>query len=125
MSAWYIFSALGFYPVTPASDEYAIGRPFVGRATLHLPGSKTFTVTADPLDDAHPYVGSVTLNGKPLERVFLRHGEIVAGGELHFTMQAEPNRAWGQPANARPASMSVSTTKVSASSDKKSGKTPL
>jgi predicted alpha-1,2-mannosidase len=107
MSAWYIFSALGFYPVTPASDEYAIGRPFVERATLHLSNGKSFTVSAAPLDDAHPYVGSVTLNGKPLDRVFLRHGEILAGGELHFTMQAEPNRSWGQQADARPSSMSV------------------
>jgi predicted alpha-1,2-mannosidase len=122
MSAWYIFTALGFYPVTPASDEYAIGRPFVARATLHLAGGKTFTVTADPLDDAHPYVGAITLNGKPLNRVFLRHGEIVAGGELHFTMQAEPNRNMGQDASSRPSSMS--TTKVAAVSDKSEGKTP-
>ncbi len=107
MSAWYIFSALGFYPVTPASDEYAIGRPFVERATLHLSNGKNFTVSAAPLDDAHPYVGSVTLNGKPLDRVFLRHGEILAGGELHFTMQAEPNRSWAQQPDARPSSMSV------------------
>ncbi|RDI97811.1 glycoside hydrolase family 92 protein [Dyella solisilvae] len=106
MSAWYIFTALGFYPVTPASDEYAIGRPFVARAALHLPNGRTFTVSADPLDDAHPYVGQVTLNGKPLDRVFLRHGEILAGGELHFTMQAEPNRSWGQAPGARPSSMS-------------------
>ncbi|WP_425601474.1 GH92 family glycosyl hydrolase [Dyella humicola] len=108
MSAWYIFTALGFYPVTPASDEYAIGRPFVSRATLHLSNGKDFTVTAEPLDDAHPYVGAVTLNGKPLDRVFLRHGEILAGGELHFTMQAEPNRSWGSAADARPSSMSGS-----------------
>ncbi|WP_266168428.1 GH92 family glycosyl hydrolase [Dyella subtropica] len=107
MSAWYIFTALGFYPVTPASDEYAIGRPFLARATLNLADGKTFTVTASPLDDAHPYVGAVTLNGKPLDRVFLRHGDILAGGELHFSMQAEPNRAWGQSAAARPSSMSA------------------
>jgi predicted alpha-1,2-mannosidase len=110
MSAWYIFTALGFYPVTPASDEYAIGRPFVERATLHLSHGKSFTVSAAPLDGAHPYVGSVTLNGKPLDRVFLRHGEILAGGELHFTMQAEPNRSWGQRPDARPSSMSVKLT---------------
>lgn len=125
MSAWYIFTALGFYPVTPASDEYAIGRPFVSRASLHLAGGKTFTVTADPLDDAHPYVGAVTLNGKPLDRVFLRHAEIVSGGELHFTMQAEPNRAWGQAVSARPSSMSVSATKVAGNPDKAATKTPL
>ncbi|MCW0202670.1 MAG: GH92 family glycosyl hydrolase [Rhodanobacter thiooxydans] len=106
MSAWYVFTALGFYPVTPASDEYAIGRPFVARATIRLGHGRSFTVSAAPLDDAHPYVGAVTLNGKPLERSYLRHGEIVAGGELHFTMQAQPDRTWGDSAAARPAAMS-------------------
>jgi len=118
MSAWYIFTALGFYPVTPASDEYAIGRPFVAHATLRLSNGKTFTVSAESLDDAHPYIGQVLLNGKPLDRVFLRHGEILAGGELHFTMQAEPNRDWGQRAEARPSSMSA----ASAGSRSRSGK---
>lgn len=106
MSAWYVFTALGFYPVTPASDEYAIGRPFVPRATIRLGHGRRFTVSASPLDDAHPYVGAVTLNGKPLERSYLRHGEIMAGGELHFTMQAQPDRSWGGAAAARPAAMS-------------------
>ena len=90
MSAWYVFTALGFYPVTPASDTYAIGRPFVSRAVLHLAGDKTFTVTAAPFDSLHPYVGEITLNGKPLSRPFLHHGEIVAGGALHFTMTDAP-----------------------------------
>jgi putative alpha-1,2-mannosidase len=106
MSAWYIFTALGFYPVTPASDEYAIGRPFVPRAAIHLGNGRTFTITAAPFDDAHPYVGQVTLNGKPLDRVYLKHADILAGGELHFTMQAEPNKHWGTAASARPAAMS-------------------
>ena len=106
MSAWYIFTALGFYPVTPASDEYAIGRPFVPKAAIHLPNGRTFTVVAEHLDDAHPYVGAVMLNGKPLDRVYLRHGDIVAGGELRFVMQAEPNKQWGTATSARPASMS-------------------
>jgi predicted alpha-1,2-mannosidase len=106
MSAWYVFTALGFYPVTPASDEYAIGRPFVARAAIHLGHGRTFTVTAAPMDAAHPYVGAVTLNGKPLDRVYLKHGEIVAGGELHFTMQAQPDKQWGSANAARPASMS-------------------
>jgi predicted alpha-1,2-mannosidase len=90
MSAWYIFTALGFYPVTPASDEYAIGRPFVARATIHLDNGHAFTVSASPLDNMHPYVGAVTLNGKPLQRWFLHHAQILAGGELHFTMQTRP-----------------------------------
>ncbi|GGA49757.1 GH92 family glycosyl hydrolase [Dyella nitratireducens] len=106
MSAWYIFTALGFYPVTPASDEYAIGRPFVPRAAIHLSNGRTFTISAAPFDDAHPYVGQITLNGKPLDRVYLKHADILAGGELHFTMQAQPNKDWGKAMSARPASMS-------------------
>ena len=106
MSAWYVFTALGFYPVTPASDEYAIGRPFVPKAAIHLPNGRTFNVVADHMDDAHPYVGAVTLNGKPLDRVYLRHAEILAGGELHFTMQATPNEQWGQAEAARPTASS-------------------
>lgn len=73
---------------------------------VQLGHGRTFTISASPLDDAHPYVGAVTLNGKPLERSYLRHGEIVAGGELHYTMQGQPDRTWGGAAAARPAAMS-------------------
>ena len=107
MSAWYIFTALGFYPVTPASNEYIIGRPFLNRVTLRLPNGRRFTVSARGLDEAHPYVGAVTLNGKPLGRVFLRHEEIVSGGELVFTMQAQPNRGWPGAHAPAPYSMSL------------------
>lgn len=93
MSAWYVFTTLGFYPVTPGSNHYVLGRPFLPRATLHLPNGKRFTVVADALDDAHAYVGSITLNGRPLERTYLEHQEILAGGELRFTMQAAPDKA--------------------------------
>jgi len=105
MSAWFVFTALGFYPVTPGSNQYVIGRPFLPRATLNLPNGKRFTVIADGLDDANGYIGSATLNGKPLDRAFLRHEEIVAGGELRFTMQAQPNTAWAT--SQRPYSMST------------------
>ena len=100
MSAWLAFTALGFYPVAPGSNEYVIGRPFVERATLNLPNGKRFTIRTEGLSAAHPYVGSVTLNGKPLVRSVLRHEEIVAGGELVFRMQATPDKDWGKaPAN--------------------------
>jgi len=102
MSAWLVFTSLGFYPVTPGSLEYAIGRPFVDRAALHLPNGKTFTITADHLDSAHPYVGKILLNGAPLTRSFIRHGEIMAGGTLEFRMEAKPNRAWATDKRARP-----------------------
>jgi predicted alpha-1,2-mannosidase len=102
MSAWFAFTALGFYPVAPASNEYVIGRPFVQKAVLNLPNGRRFGIRAENLSEANPYVGSVTLNGKPLARSFLRHEDIVAGGELVFTMQATPNRQWGQGIDARP-----------------------
>jgi predicted alpha-1,2-mannosidase len=106
MSAWLLFTSLGFYPVTPASGEYVIGRPFVSRAVLHLPNGRTFTIAADGLSDANRYVGGVQLNGKPLTRSFIRHSEIVAGGELRFAMQGTPNETWATRADARPYSMS-------------------
>ncbi|HOX70673.1 MAG TPA: GH92 family glycosyl hydrolase [Dokdonella sp.] len=106
MSAWYVFTALGFYPVAPGSNEYVIGRPFLDRVAMNLPNGKRFTIVAANLDDAHPYIGAVTLDGKPLERSFIRHEEIMAGGELHFTMQAAPDKEWASGRTARPYSMS-------------------
>ncbi|WP_426320568.1 GH92 family glycosyl hydrolase [Pseudoduganella sp. R-43] len=102
MSAWLAFTALGFYPVAPGSNEYVIGRPFVDKATLNLPNGKRFAIRAEQMSVANPYVGSVTLNGKPLARTFLRHEDIMAGGELVFRMQAGPNKEWGREAGARP-----------------------
>jgi len=106
MSAWYVFTALGFYPVTPGSNQYIIGRPFLPQATLNLPDGKRFSIVATGLDAAHTYVGSVSLNGKPLDRAYVTHQEIVAGGELRFTMQAEPNKSWAADSAKLPYSMS-------------------
>ena len=105
MSAWYVFTALGFYPVPPGSGEYVIGRPFVERAVLNLPNGKRFTVVADGLSAAHSFVGAVPLNGKPLERSFIRHAEIMAGGELRFRMQAQPQKGWAARPDQRPYSL--------------------
>ncbi len=102
MSAWFAFTALGFYPVAPGSNEYVIGRPFLDKAVLNLPGGKRFTVRAEQLSEANRYVGGVTLNGKPLARTFLRHDDITSGGELVFRMQASPNKDWGKERSARP-----------------------
>ena len=76
-------------------------------ATLHLPDGKQFRIVADNLSDANRYVGKVTLNGKPLDRSYLRHEEIMAGGELHFVMSATPNKAWATGPQARPYSQSA------------------
>lgn len=107
MSSWLVFTALGFYPVAPGSNQYVIGRPFVDRAVLNLPGGKRFTVVADGLSAANRYVGRVTLNGAVLTRSYLRDEELRAGGELRFTMTARPNTRWGRDERARPYSMST------------------
>ncbi len=96
MSAWYVFSTLGFYPVAPGSNQYVIGRPFLPKATLNLANGRRFSVIAEGLDDRHTYIGDVTLNGKPLPRAWISHEEILAGGELRFRMQATPNKTWAR-----------------------------
>jgi predicted alpha-1,2-mannosidase len=106
MSAWLVFTALGFYPVTPGSLEYVIGRPFVDRAVLALPNGKRLTIVAEDLDPARPYVGGVTLDGKPVTKAYLRHDQILAGGELRFRMQAMPNMLWASIPADRPFSTS-------------------
>jgi predicted alpha-1,2-mannosidase len=105
MSAWMIFTGLGFYPVAPGSGEYVLGRPFVERAVLNLPNGKQFRVVAENLSDRNCYVSQVTLNAQPLTRSYVRHDEIMAGGELRFVMSDQPNRAWGAGADDRPFSL--------------------
>lgn len=107
MSAWLIFTSLGFYPVAPASNEYVIGRPFVDRATLRLPDGKTFQVVAEKMSPENRYVESVSLNGKPLDRSYLRHEEIMRGGELRFVMGPKPNMKWAVAPLSRPFSMTA------------------
>lgn len=107
MSAWLIFTSLGFYPVAPGSNEYVIGRPFVNEATLHLPNGKQFHVVADGLSDANAFIQSATLNGKPLTRMYLRHEEIMAGGELRFVMRPKSEAAWSTQTLEAPFSMSA------------------
>ena len=107
MSAWLVFTSLGFYPVAPGSNQYVIGRPFVDRAVLNLPGGKRFTVETVGLSDANPYVGKVELNGKPLTRSWISDAEIRSGGTLRFTMQTKPDAEWGKAAAARPYSLST------------------
>lgn len=102
MSAWLVFTALGFYPVAPGSNEYVIGRPFLDKAVMRLPNGKTFTIRAEGLSAENQYVGSVSLNGKALGVSYLKHEQITSGGELVFRMQAVPNKEWGAGKAARP-----------------------
>jgi predicted alpha-1,2-mannosidase len=89
MSAWYMFSSLGFYPVAPGSDEYSLGSPAVKSAVLSLENGKTFTVEALNQSDKNVYVSKVTLNGKVLNGLTIKHSDITAGGKLVFTMRAK------------------------------------
>jgi len=98
MSAWYIFSAMGFYPVTPGSPVYAIGSPLFTRATVMLQGpykKGPFTVIARNQSPKNKYIQSATLNGKPLNEPFIKHADIANGSILIFVMGPQPNRKWG------------------------------
>ena len=85
MSAWYLFSSCGFYPVNPVSGEFVLGAPQIPRATWNLPNGKRFTIIAEGLDASHRYVSSVTLNGQALTDRITRE-QILAGGTLVFKM---------------------------------------
>lgn len=94
LSSWYVFSALGFYPVTPGSGLYAIGSPFFENARIKLPNEKFFTVEAVNNSKRNKYIQSATLNGEELNRSWITHEEITTGGELRFIMGDRPNKAW-------------------------------
>jgi predicted alpha-1,2-mannosidase len=92
MSAWYIFSTLGFYPVAPGSDEYVLGSPAIDGATLQLENGKTFTIEAKNQSDKNVYVEKVMLNGVLLNRNYITHDDIMNGGKIVFFMSAKPNK---------------------------------
>ena len=123
-SAWYVFSALGFYPVCPGSGEYALGTPYFRRATVTLPAGKTLTIEASlsdrssasslpaeaslpavgPVSDGlsvgspsplPPYIQAMTFNGQPYTRNYLRHEDLLRGGSIQFQLSATPNRSRG------------------------------
>ena len=89
LSAWYVFSALGFYP-DAGTDRYRIGSPCVNGAAVTLPGGKTLHVTVENQSEKNVYVASVTLNGVPLTDHTVTHDALSAGGELVFTMSSRP-----------------------------------
>ncbi len=90
MSAWYVFSAMGFYPVCPGKPVYALGSPLFERVTIHLSNGKDFTIMAENRPEENPYVKKVKLNGKTLNDPWITHKEILNGGVLEFTMKRTP-----------------------------------
>jgi predicted alpha-1,2-mannosidase len=95
MSAWYVFSALGFYPVCPGDTNYLIGSPLFDKATLNLPGGKKFTITTTHNGSQEIYIQSGKLNGQAFDKTYLSHQQITDGGELDFEMGSAPNFHWG------------------------------
>ena len=89
MSAWYMFSAMGFYPVNPISGEYVFGAPQLHEATMHLPNGKTFCVKANGLSDENKYVKAIRLNGEPIDCTSIKYDDIMKGGLLEYDMTNE------------------------------------
>jgi len=106
-SAWYVFSALGFYPVTPGTPQYVIGSPLFNKVTMTLEDGKQFTINAsNNLDDNH-FIQSSQLNGQEHNKTWLNHHDIQAGGRIDFSMSATPNRQWASTSDAVPYSLST------------------
>ena len=102
MSSWYVLAAMGIYPVCPCTDEYPLAAPLFERVTLHLENGRRFRILATGADAERPYVTGARLNGRPLGRSFLRHGEILAGGTLVLDLAVEPSPDWGRSPEERP-----------------------
>ena len=94
-SAWYVFSAMGFYPVCPGSNQYVLGTPYFNKVTLHLENGNTMTIKADGNSRSNRYIDSMTLNGKTYTKNYLTHADIMKGGTIVCAMSAEPNRSRG------------------------------
>ena len=105
-SAWYIFSALGFYPVCPASDQYVMGAPLFKKATLHLASGEDFVIEAPENSAENRYMENVRLNGKEYSRNYITHSDITSGGKMTVSMSAEPNTQRGTTDEDRPYSFS-------------------
>ena len=105
MSAWYIFSAMGFYPVCPGTDQYVLGAPYMPYVKLTLENGKTFEIKAPGVSDKMRYVKEVRLNGRPYDKMYITHGDIVKGGVLEFKMSSKPNKKRGVNKTDKPYSL--------------------
>jgi predicted alpha-1,2-mannosidase len=106
LSSWYVFSAMGFFPVCPGRPVYDIGSPIFDEVKLTLAGGKVFTITARNVSAVNKYIQSATLNGKPLNKPWFEHKDMASGGTMVFEMGPRPNTAWGSAPEAAPPSMS-------------------
>ena len=105
-SAWYVFSALGFYPVCPASDQYAIGSPLFRKATVKLENGKKIVIEAPDNAPENRYIGTMKLDGKRYDRNFIRWSDLVKGAKIDFAMQPDPAYKRGVDPQDAPYSLS-------------------
>jgi predicted alpha-1,2-mannosidase len=104
-SAWYVFSSLGFYPVTPGTTQYVIGSPLFKKATLTMEDGKKFTIEAPASSESNLYIQGAKLNGKSYEKTYLEHGDIQKGGSVQFDLTDKPSKRWGTKPEAVPFSL--------------------
>ena len=105
MSAWYIFSAMGFYPVCPGSDQYVLGAPYLPYIKLDLPEGNSLVIKAPAVSDANRYVKALYVNGKRYDKNYVTHADVLAGGEWEFVMDSKPNKKRGISEEAKPYSL--------------------
>ncbi len=105
MSAWYLFTAMGFYPVCPGTDQYVLGAPYVPYMKLSLANGKTFEIKAKDVSDKNRYVKSVLLNGQPYTKTYITHADLTDGGTLEFVMSSKPNKKRALAAEDKPYSL--------------------
>lgn len=105
MSAWYLFTAMGFYPVCPSTNQYVLGAPYVPYMKLNLPNGKVFEIKAPKVSDRNRYVKSVKLNGVAYPKLYITHEEILNGGTLEFVMDSTPNKKRGLTRADKPYSL--------------------
>lgn len=108
-SAWYVFSSMGFYPVTPGTTQYVIGSPLFDKVTMTLQDGKKFVINADDNNKENIYIQDVNMNNAPYNKSWLDHHEIQAGGSLDFSMGNKPNKTWATADDSVPFSMSTAT----------------
>ena len=106
MSAWYIFSVMGFYPVCPGSDQYVLGAPYLPYLKVRLGNGKIMEIKAPEVSDENRYVQKVSLNGQIIDKLYLTHEQLMQGGELVFEMGSTPNMKRGMKIEDKPYSLS-------------------
>lgn len=119
-SAWYVFSAMGFYPVCPGANQYVIGTPYFDKMTLHLENGKTMTITAQNCNQDNKYILSLSINGTPSTKNFFTHEQLMQGGNIQYVMGSTPNKQRGISDSDAPYSFTKELTGTKSVKSKKS-----